>query len=335
MLVSGLLAKNSPGVFWACVGPGSTGITARIVSIGALNNVADIVVLMYHHVSPAGGAFTVSPEHFRAQMALLAASPYRVLSGSEFTAIRQGRQELGSPAVLITFDDGWLDNWVYALPVLREYSIPSVWFVVTGWPGEGRSRSGSDLARWEAPSHGEAMAMTAADSQRDIAVMRWSELMESRATGLVEIESHSHTHGAWWEEGDWSSIQAAFSEDLEQSRTALQSRMGIKSTHFCWPKGRFTRSLARLAAEKGFQIQHSVLRGGNAPSSEQLVRRINVEDRGVEWLRNRLRFYRNPIISRAAGWLHGVAQGQRQRQWLGNRAPAQESRSLGNVRLRA
>lgn len=296
---------------------------------------ADIVVLMYHHVSPSGGAFTVSPEHFRAQMAWLAASPYRLLSGSEFTAIRQGRQALGGPAVLVTFDDGWLDNWVYALPVLRQNRIPSVWFVVTGWPGDGEPRGEAALAGWQAPSHRDAMAMTDVASRRDLAVMRWSELTESRDTGLIELESHSHTHGAWWEKERWSSIRAAFSEDLEQTLTAFRSRIGTTPTHFCWPKGRVTRSLAWMAAGEGFQTQHSVLRGGNAPRSEQLVRRINVEDRGEEWLWSRLRFYSNPVVSSAAGWLHGVVQGQRQKRSFGERVPPQECRSLGNVRPRA
>jgi hypothetical protein len=36
-------------------------------------------------------------------------------------------------SIVITFDDGYLDNWVYAHPILQKYGMHAVVFVVTGW----------------------------------------------------------------------------------------------------------------------------------------------------------------------------------------------------------
>ncbi|MBI3755206.1 MAG: polysaccharide deacetylase family protein [Deltaproteobacteria bacterium] len=93
-----------------------------------------VPVFMYHHVSPhKGDMVTVTPDVFEAQMRFLKEAGYRTLSVDELVEIADGNLEIKEKAVVVTFDDGYLDNYVYAFPVLKKYNIKATIFVVTDW----------------------------------------------------------------------------------------------------------------------------------------------------------------------------------------------------------
>jgi peptidoglycan/xylan/chitin deacetylase (PgdA/CDA1 family) len=83
---------------------------------------SNIPVLMYHHISPSSGCLTTSPENFERQMAWLARSGWNTLGADEFSHyLKHGKAPRKS--ILLTFDDGYLDNWVYAHPVLERHGL--------------------------------------------------------------------------------------------------------------------------------------------------------------------------------------------------------------------
>ena len=102
---------------------------ARALKNGLLNLVdAPIVVLVYHRVTELTSdpeMIAVSPQNFRSQMAYLKQG-YRILRFEEDWSHIQG------PAVVITFDDGYADNALQALPILEELAVPATFFVSTG-----------------------------------------------------------------------------------------------------------------------------------------------------------------------------------------------------------
>lgn len=111
------------------------------------------VVLMYHRVltreqsaqSFSSEAIVVSPENFRRQIRTLR-EHFNPLSAEEFaTALRNGK--LPPRSCLVTFDDGWEDNLVNALPILQEFSVPALLFVATDYLGSTRSFWQEALAR--------------------------------------------------------------------------------------------------------------------------------------------------------------------------------------------
>ena len=92
-----------------------------------------IRILMYHRVDslPEYDQLTVSPAIFRQQMEILA-KRYRVIPLSQaLTELASGK--ITRNTVVITFDDGYHDNVVHALPVLKELSLPATVFITTGF----------------------------------------------------------------------------------------------------------------------------------------------------------------------------------------------------------
>ena len=286
---------------------------------------SDVIVLMYHHISHAEDVHSVTIENFRSQLTTLSSSGYHLLSGTDFQAWREGKLHLERQAVLLTFDDGWLDNWVHALPLLQQFKMPAIFFVVTGWPGEGSPRTVTEIANWRCPTHAESMKTVADEKARDNVVMRWSELLAARETGLICLQSHSHSHGEWWQgDADWPERLVCMEQDLARSREVFSERVGQYPEQLCWPRGQFTLDMVYRAQRLGFSHQFSTLRGGNKPQPARLIRRIHVENLSGEWLAGKIKLFANPLTGSILGYAHQLLYRRRMEKMLKGRIPRHE-----------
>jgi peptidoglycan/xylan/chitin deacetylase (PgdA/CDA1 family) len=103
------------------------------------------VVLMYHRVlddherEGAGShpALIVSRRAFAMQMRVLARR-FTVLSVADLERRLARREPLPDSSCVITFDDGWRDNFTNAFPLLREHAFPAVVFLPPGYIGSRR-----------------------------------------------------------------------------------------------------------------------------------------------------------------------------------------------------
>jgi len=202
-------------------------------------------------------------------------------------------------SVLVTFDDGYLDNWVYAHPVLKEFGQRATLFLITGWIGDGplRPHAGQPGVP-EVPTHKQAMA-AAAEGRLDDAFLRWSEVEAMRIAGTFDFHSHTHTHTRWDRTvADQAARDAALAEDLAASRATLAARLGKATPHLCWPQGYFDAAYQRVAREAGFThlytTEHDVVR-----HDVDLARipRLVIKDKPAVWFGQRMAIYGRPIVS--------------------------------------
>lgn len=255
-------------------------------------------VLMYHHISPHPGLVTCSPENFRAQMAWLAKSGWKTLSTASFTAALESGV-LPEKSVLITFDDGYLDNWVYAHPVLEEFGLRATIFLITGWIGAGPPRPHAGQAGVpEVPTHKQAMAALAED-KLDAAFLRWSEVEAMRAAGTVDFHSHTHSHTRWDRKiADQGERDVALASDLNASRATLKARLGVASPHLCWPQGYFDSAYQGIAREAGFNHLYTTEPGVVRHDVDRArIPRLVVKDKPADWFGRRLGIYGRPWLS--------------------------------------
>ena len=255
-------------------------------------------VLMYHHISPKPGLVTCSPDNFRAHMLWLVENGWKTLSTDAFTQIL-ATGEVPKKSVLVTFDDGYLDNWVYAHPVLKEFGQRATLFLITGWMGEGAVRPHAGQSGMpDVPTHGQAMA-AAAEGKLDEAVLRWSEVEAMRDAGTFDFHSHTHTHTRWDREiADQAERDQALADDLAASRAALAARLGVDSPHLCWPQGYYDAAYHRVAQAAGFThlytTEHGVVRRDTDPAR---IPRLVIKDKPASWFGGRMGLYGRPLLS--------------------------------------
>lgn len=262
-------------------------------------NVA-VPVLMHHHVSPAPGLVTVSPDRFRAQIAWLARAGYRSLGTEDYARYLAGRP-VPEKSVLITFDDGWLDNWLHAHPVLAEFGFRAVLFLVTGLVGTGQPRRTAPCL-----DHRSGKAAIAS-GRTDDAMLRWSEVEAMARAGTFEFHSHTHRHVRWDKMALAAEARdAELANDLDQSRRCLVEKLGSASGHLCWPQGYFDPGYVRVAENAGFTHLYTVEERLTQPGDD--TRRIGrqvVKDRGAFWLALRMGIWRRPRLARFYAGLRG------------------------------
>jgi len=104
---------------------------------GLVLQAQDCPILMYHRVLPHGATvgtlddnIVVTPEAFEANVRFLLRR-FSVVSLSDVIAGRQRKK----PSCVITFDDGWLDTYEVAFPILRRLGAPATVFLPTGYIG--------------------------------------------------------------------------------------------------------------------------------------------------------------------------------------------------------
>ncbi|MBA7642302.1 hypothetical protein ES703_49992 [subsurface metagenome] len=160
-------------------------------------------ILMYHHVNELKDSFTISPDDFQQQMEYLARKNYQTLFLDKLIdSLKEGKN---TKKVALTFDDGYLDNWVYAYPILKKYNLKATVFAVTSRIKEKSNSYRPNLEDvWNGKVDKEKLPRISNHYQSNLRCVRnsegsddhitWEEAKEMSQSGLIDIQSHSHLH---------------------------------------------------------------------------------------------------------------------------------------------
>lgn len=185
-----------------------------------------VPILMYHYVSvPPAGAdkyrldLSVTPEAFEAQMDYLVDAGYHAVRLSDLARYLVYGTALPEKPIVLTFDDGYEDNYVNALPVLESHHYVGTFFVITDAVEENRS-----------------------------GYMTWPQLKEMVRAGM-EVGSHTLDHIEL--RGKSRAIQ---NRQITRSKQILEAQLSMPVTAFSYPAGKYdanSTDLLRLAGYLG------------------------------------------------------------------------------------
>jgi glycosyltransferase involved in cell wall biosynthesis/peptidoglycan/xylan/chitin deacetylase (PgdA/CDA1 family) len=199
---------------------------------------AGVRIFGYHRVTDEEDVFAVTPEDFRRQMEhLAAASSLTVVPLAH--ALDLLEENVDGRYVSITFDDGYLDNAEYALPVLESLGLPATIFLI-GDVLEGRSSY--DWYREPPP------AITLEDLPR---------VLES---GLVDVQAHSRSHRRLTVLSD-----ADLAREVAGSKRQLEQHLPYEVTAFSYPAGLYGRREVDAVLSARFRAGVTTTAGVNSP----------------------------------------------------------------------
>jgi peptidoglycan/xylan/chitin deacetylase (PgdA/CDA1 family) len=206
-------------------------------------------LLIYHRVgSGTPDERDLPTREFEAQVAEL--THHRVVALD--TALDELAAGNDAPKVVITFDDGFVDVYRTAWPLLREVGLPFTLYVTTAyldgtmhWPGSTSAHPGPALS--------------------------WAQLEELAASELVTLGNHTHTHAR---------PEALTAEELDTCSELLESRLGIRPQHFCYTWGVPVAAARDLLAAR-FRSAATGHVGRNHPGAD-LFRLARVPVRGTD-----------------------------------------------------
>lgn len=185
-------------------------------------------ILMYHHVGPlpekadkVTTGLTVSPADFEAQVAWLRKQGYNSISLEELYLHTQGKFNLPNKPIVFTFDDGYLNVFQNAIPILKKYEYKGSFGIITQWTG---AVNGTNV------------------------YATWADISKAKDEGM-EIVSHTQTHF----DGTNPKFDANFILDnLSGSILDIYSHLGVRTNILIYPYGHSTPIYRAKAKEAGF-----------------------------------------------------------------------------------
>jgi len=197
-----LTPTPTPTPTWAVQGPG------KVVC----------PILLYHHIglpsSQAASTYYVAPEDFEIQMKALSDWGYTSISISQLVEAILHSARLPNRPVLITFDDGNLDVYTNAFPIMQKYGFTGVMYIVANF--------------------------LYADGY-----MGLDQIQELVAAGW-EVGSHSMTHAHLPYNHDRLNLEIA------QSRIDLQKTLGVQVMSFAYPFGEMDATVSTQVQSYGY-----------------------------------------------------------------------------------
>lgn len=152
-----------------------------------------VAVFTYHSVSadaawlPWGREISVTPESFERHVRALQRAGCTIIRTADLLRARQTGGTLPSRPVVIHLDDGYLDNWVAALPILQRCEAPATLFVSLDFveSGETPRPTLDDVADGQC-------------RREDVhwqGYCNWAELRRMEQSGLIDVQAHGTDHG--------------------------------------------------------------------------------------------------------------------------------------------
>ena len=203
---------------------GLTGFLSSVPIAYAFSSV-NIPVFLYHRVGNTNGELTITPEKFEKDLIWLNSRGYSTISLDTLRGFFINSDiALPEKPIMISFDDGYLDNFMNAYPLLRKYGMTAAFFIITSMVnGEDRLATG--------------------------------HIREMASNGM-SIGSHTVSHRPL---GDMESEEAL--NELSLSRMYLEGMLQKKIDFVAYPKGSYNGSTGMIASEAGYCGGFSIIPG--------------------------------------------------------------------------
>lgn len=192
-----------------------------------------VPVLIYHEVvidGKAPGETVISLDRFAEQMQYLDDNGYHPIGLNQLVSFMRSGDPLPSRPVVLTFDDGW-KSVLNTVPVLDKHGFKASFWIITGDKGIGGD------------------------------YLDWADIQSLAMHKDFEVESHTVSH-PWnpasnlvtWVEGRTPGKGLGDARrELEDSKRALEERLGRPINYLAWPCGWYDDTLIALAQEAGYK----------------------------------------------------------------------------------
>ncbi|GAC1344878.1 MAG: hypothetical protein NVSMB27_06370 [Ktedonobacteraceae bacterium] len=195
----------------------------------------------------------ISEEAFEHQLRYLHEHGYTVLSLTEAIDILDGKKMAPSRPILLTFDDGYVDNLYVALPVLRTYGMTATLFVISAYVGQTN--------RWNPKAC------------YDVNHLSWNELRLWQKAGC-DIGGHTHTHHCMTRLNTQEMYEAVY-----VNKRILEEHLQTKMRAFSYPYGAYNH-LAREVVSEQYELAFAVDNGGmDASMHRYALHRLSVSSK--------------------------------------------------------
>lgn len=184
------------------------------------------MILAYHRINPwhKEDPLTVSPENFKKQMLYLISKNFDFLQMKTYITLKKNICK----KIVLTFDDGFADNFWFALEIFKKFDIKPLIFLVVNFINTTKI-----FSRYN-------------DIEKD-RFLNWNEINEMLKIG-IEFGSHTLTHP------DLTKIPEKIAKkEIFTSKKIIEDKTGKEVKFFCYPYGKFNEKIIDLVEMAGYE----------------------------------------------------------------------------------
>lgn len=220
----------------------SLGILTYVYATSDSDDEIKVPIIMYHSIlknTKSEGKYVVTPEVFEKDMQYLINNGYQTVFVSELSDYVRNNAPLPEKPVIITLDDGYYNNYVYALPILKKYNMKASIAVVGKF---------TDIFS-EADSH-----------NANYSHLTWEDIKEIASSGYIEISNHTYNmHDTKGRIGCFKmksetneQYHDVLTEDVLKMQKLLKEKSDVECKVFTYPYGKIYNGSIPIIKEMGF-----------------------------------------------------------------------------------
>jgi peptidoglycan/xylan/chitin deacetylase (PgdA/CDA1 family) len=208
-------------------------------------------VLMYHSISDNGSNNPVPPSTFEKHMQYLDANGWTPITTTQLQNYINNKSDLPEKPILLTFDDGWKDNYDNAYKILNKYNFKGNFAIITGNVGEADRVSWDNLremqkAGHEISSHSDKHCYLTVDKKD------WQNenfrFADSPISDVVANEGCFNFYD--WRVLDTSRIRY----EMKLSKEKLEKELGTQVNAIVYPYGKYNKQVMNIVEEVGYKF---------------------------------------------------------------------------------
>ena len=226
---------------------------------GATDTVC-VPIIMYHNIlksNARSSKFIVTENQFEEDLKYLKEKGYNTVVMEDLVAYVYDNKPLPEKPIVLTFDDGYYNNYVYAYPLLKEYGYRGVLSVI-GYYTDLYTENGEKNENY---SH-----------------VTWDDIKEMSSSGVIELQNHSYNlhstdkgrNGSKKKKGESTAeYKKVLTEDLKKLQTNFEEKMNQTPSTYTYPFGSVSEASYDIIKEMGFKCSLSCESGINNVSKDE------------------------------------------------------------------
>jgi peptidoglycan/xylan/chitin deacetylase (PgdA/CDA1 family) len=208
-----------------------------------VSRTADVPILMYHYISAAPSTLdriryglSVPPDMFEAQLKLLRDNGFTTITLRDLYDYLAVGTPLPEKPIVLTFDDGYVDNYTNAFPLLQKYGMIGTFFVLTGPADKG-----------------------------DPVYLTW-DMIQAMSNAGMDIQLHSRDHLDMRNRSyDWLVFQ------IIGGRQSIEGHTGKPVVFMAYPSGKYDANVQRFLEATAFWAAVTTSYGRQHTLSDALI----------------------------------------------------------------
>lgn len=190
----------------------------KMDSFRSLFSSGKVTILMYHNISEGQEDYMNVPKYkFKEQMQFIKDNGYNVIGFDDLYSYYTDGTPIDDKSIIITFDDGYLNNYIYAYPILKEFGFEATLFMIT--------------------------------SKIDQKFYLSKDMIKEMDSNGINIQSHTVSHP---ELSKLSYEEQLY--ELSESKKVLENILGREISYVSYPYGQFNKSSIMIAKKLHYKL---------------------------------------------------------------------------------